>query len=327
MSKRWKVAAVVVALTLATGVAYGVVSLAGEPVQSAIVLNVGWGNGPDQVGVIRWEDEPWQGPGTFTTGGGKFFLADEVNHRIQVYEGGQWVKSIPLPLEVQHVKELRLCSDSLFLYGFFDGAPADGGLRMVDLKTGRFSATDLGSIVPGFTPPYGLRVLPEGLTVRRTGPDLDPQKAYIVAVLDATGRVVRAYSERAAFGGDFIWCGREPTELAEQLKIYKRTNRGVDGAPIDVPGTPGAMGIYINWDDSRVVVLTKPRELFGQKGYYINVYDSVKGSWQPHLVSVAVENEIPPSFSTGDMLQYANAVLYEMAYTTDGVVIYQYVLP
>lgn len=327
MTKKWKLAAVVIGLVLVAGIAYGVTSLAEQPLESGIALRASWGTGQDQVGLKEWENEPSQGPGTFTTDGAKFFLADEVNYRVQVYEDGRWAESLPLPAEVQHVKEMCLSSGSLFLYGFFDGAPPDGGLGIMDLKTGSFSAIDLGSLVPGFSPPYSLRVGPGGVTVRRMGPDLDLQQAHVVAALDAGGQVVRTYPEKAAFGGDFIWCGREPRELSEQLKIYKRTGNGKDGALIEVPGTPGAMGIYINWDDSRAVVLTKPRELFGQKAFYINVYDTVKGSWQPHLVSVTVDNEIPPSFSTGEMLQYVDGVLYQMAYTTDGVVIYQYVLP
>jgi len=327
VTRKWKLAAAVIGLALVAGVAYGVTSLAEQPLESGIVLRASWGTDQDQVGVKKWENEPWQGPGTFATDGTKFFLADEVNHRVQVYEGGRWVKSLPLPAEVQHVKEMCPFSGSLFLYGFFDGAPPDGGLGMMDLKTGSFCAVDLGNLVPGFSPPYSLRVVPGGVTVRRMGPDLDLQNAHVVAALDARGQVVGTYPEEAAFGGDFIWCGREPGELGEQLKIYRRSSDGKDGALIDVPGTPGAMGIYINWDNSRVVVLTKPRELFGQKGYYVNVYDSARGSWHPHVVSVTAENEIPPSFSTGDMLQYRNGVLYEMAYTTDGVVIYQYVLP
>ncbi|MCL6451340.1 MAG: hypothetical protein K6T75_08620, partial [Acetobacteraceae bacterium] len=242
-----------------------------------------------------------------------------------VYERGRWVRSIPLPPEVAHIKELCLSGDFLFCYGFFEGAPVNGGLGRIALKTDTFTMVDLESQVPGFRPPYSLRAAPGGVMVERVGPDL-PEKAPVVAALDAAGSVKGTYSERAAFGGDFVWWVRQPRQLTEQLAIYKLTSEGREGEPVEVPGTPGAMGFYIDWDDTRVVVLTKPRELFDQKAYYINVYDTVKGCWQPHLVSVTVENEIPPSFSTGDMLQYVNGVLYEMAYTTDGVIIYQYVL-
>ncbi|MCL6450577.1 MAG: hypothetical protein K6T75_04690, partial [Acetobacteraceae bacterium] len=108
MNRKWKVAVAVIGLVLAAGIGYGVRTLARQPLESGIVLKAAWGDGQDQVGVKRWETEPWQGPGTFTTDGARFFLADEVNHRIQVYERGRWVRSIPLPPEVAHIKELCL---------------------------------------------------------------------------------------------------------------------------------------------------------------------------------------------------------------------------
>lgn len=62
------------------------------------VLRVAIGTGETELGVITPEEANPEGPMSFVVSpAGELYVLDQTNSRIQVYENGQWKKTIPIP--------------------------------------------------------------------------------------------------------------------------------------------------------------------------------------------------------------------------------------
>jgi len=291
------------------------------PLEQKSVLAIAWGDGPDQVGLKEWAGEGWQGPGTFATDGSRFYVADELNGRLQVYEGQEHITSIPLPEGMAHIKQMRPVDG--VLYCCFERSPAPGGLARIDLQVGAVELLDPASQVPGFSPPYALRTTAQGVAVRRCGPGLEPGgPTALVATFDREGKVVATSNQPAAAGDSGTWAVRPGPQPGSSVLVRYRGN-GSGERRLELPERIDSRPVFLDWDDQHIVLVTKPPELVGQTAFYIDTYNLTQDSWARRLVTIT-DTEIPPSFSTGDMLQFADGTLYEMAFLEQGFVIRAY---
>ncbi|MGB9863649.1 MAG: hypothetical protein ACPLPQ_07570 [Candidatus Saccharicenans sp.] len=74
------------------------VKKSGATAQVQEILRVPIGSGQTELGVVTPEEANPEGPMSFAVSpAGELYILDQTNSRIQVYEGGQWKKTIPIP--------------------------------------------------------------------------------------------------------------------------------------------------------------------------------------------------------------------------------------
>ncbi|MCP9456639.1 MAG: hypothetical protein NNA18_11095 [Nitrospira sp.] len=77
------------------------------------VVRVKTGSGSDQIGVATPSEANPEGPMSFALGkDGEIYILDQLNSRIQVFEDGRWVRSIPIHADkAMHFKDVDLAPD------------------------------------------------------------------------------------------------------------------------------------------------------------------------------------------------------------------------
>ena len=59
------------------------------------------GSGPNEIGAITPSEANPEGPMSFTLSkDGNIYILDQINHRIQIFKDGKWIKSIPIPKDI-----------------------------------------------------------------------------------------------------------------------------------------------------------------------------------------------------------------------------------
>ncbi|NWF93220.1 MAG: hypothetical protein HXY46_09905 [Syntrophaceae bacterium] len=69
-------------------------------VRTMEVVRAGFGSGPDNIGIITPQEANPEGPMSFAVGKNReIYILDQINSRLQVFQGGKRVKTIPISIK------------------------------------------------------------------------------------------------------------------------------------------------------------------------------------------------------------------------------------
>jgi hypothetical protein len=258
-----------------------------------------------------------QGLSTFLVDGAYTYVANEGQHQIDVYVGGQWKRALQLPAEVMNVEQMAVLGSQLVVHYRTD----QQRLVTLNLATGFPTFVDLAGAVPAAKlSPLSMRV--DGSAVRISVLQADGSPSGTVAVLDVQGGL------RASPTPTTITMAGEWTTSADAkgvLTLVHRDNSLKETQRVKLPEKPGSRAIAVLWDDTHVVVgvqLAKPER---KQNYAYDVYNLTSRKWRRYLVdSTIVPSNVGPVFSVGQFQQYADGTVYEMVPTNAGVIIRRY---
>lgn len=155
-----------------------------------VVLSAPWGGGARELGRRAANESSPEGPMSFAVDDrGRAFVLDQVNARVSVFEGGNAVRTLPLPADTFQDIALR----------------DDGGLAVLD----RFGAESVAYLNPEGSLTHEVALAGEGvpsggdvtaLFQRGDGTWVEVQHASLVRIADADGN---ALAERDVVAGRF----------------------------------------------------------------------------------------------------------------------------